>query len=107
MADLPTVNPFRDLYDAAVRYSAVKITCCRCRHVTIVGTQALWYHFHRKGWRDDFREVQRRCVCLVCWMSSGERVRTPDLEFVNAEPTETRFPNPPEITWMQEKRRRR
>jgi hypothetical protein len=34
-------------------------------------------------------------------------VRTLDLEFVHAEPTDTRFPEPPHISWMQEKRRRR
>lgn len=107
MADLPSANPFRDLYDAAVRYSAIKLTCCRCRHVTIVSSQALWWHFHRKGWRDDFREVQRRCICLVCWLQCGEKVRTPDLELVNAAPTETRFSKPPEFTWKHEQRRRR
>lgn len=73
----------------------------------IFSTHALWYHFDRKGWRDDFRQVQRRCVCLVCWFHHREKVRNPDLEFVNEPPTDTRFPTPPEFTWKQEQRRRR
>jgi len=107
MPDFPTVNPFRDLYDAAVRYPSIKLTCCRCRHTAIFSTHALWYHFDQKGWRDDFRQVQRRCVCLVCWFHGGEKVRNPDLEFVNEPPTDARFPTPPEFAWMQERRRRR
>ena len=107
MRDLPTVNPFRDLYDAAIRYGAIRLTCRRCRHQTIVSALALWYHYHKKGWADRFREVQRRSICMVCWYERQEKVRMPDMEFGDWEPTDTRFPLPSEFEWKAEQRRRR
>lgn len=107
MTELPSVNPFRDLYDAAVRYASIKLTCCRCGHITIVSTHALWYHYSQKGWADTFKQVQRRSVCLVCWYHRGEKVRNPDLEFGSWESTDTRFPMPSEFEWKAEQRRRR
>lgn len=107
MNDPPSVNPFLDLYDAAVRYRAIKLTCRRCGHAAIVSTHALWYYYARKGWSDAFRQVQRRSICMVCWYERGEKVTRPDMEFGDWEPTDTRFPMPSEFEWKAEVRRRR
>jgi hypothetical protein len=107
MADLPTAYPLRDLYDAAVRHKAIKLTCRRCRRVTIFDGHALWWLFHRNGWQDRFAQVQRRCLCLMCLHRLGEKVRNPDLEPVDEAPTDTSLPLPSEFEWKREQRRRR
>ena len=107
MPDLPTAYPLRDLFDAAVRHKTVKLTCARCRHVTFFSSSALWYLFHRHGWQDRFGDVQKRCICLICLHRLGMKVRFPELELVDEPPTETRLPEPSEIEWKRELRRRR
>lgn len=107
MADLPSAYPLRDLFDAAVRHKAIKLTCLKCRHASVFDSHALWWLFHQRGWHDRFHEVQRRCVCTVCWYRDGLRVRHPTLELVNEPPTEARLPLPPELEWKRELRRRR
>jgi ribosomal protein L37E len=107
VSEVSSVNPFRDLYDAAVRYASIKFTCRRCGHATIVSTHALWYLYAKKGWADRFKQVQRRSICMVCWFERGEKVRNPDMEFGHWEPTDTRFPMPSEFEWKAEMRRRR
>jgi hypothetical protein len=44
---------------------------------------------------------------MVCWYERGEKVRMPDMEFGDWEPTDTRFPMPSEFEWKAERRRRR
>ncbi len=107
MPDLPTAYPLRDLFDAAVRHKNVKLTCGQCRHVTLFSGSALWYLFHRNGWQDRFHEVQKRCICLICLHRRGMKVRFPELELVDEMPSETRLPEPSEIEWKRELRRRR
>jgi hypothetical protein len=106
MPDLPTVYPLRDLFDAAVRHSAVKLTCRRCRRVAILSSHALWWRFHRKGWADRFADVRKRCLCLLCLHRHGLEVRNPDLELVDEPPTAS-LPMPSELDWKRELRRRR
>ncbi len=105
--DLPSAYPLRDLFDAAVRHRGIKLTCRRCGHEKIFNAHALWWHFHKKGWKDRFHEVERRCVCTVCWYRGGHRVRHPDLELVEEVPCDARLPMPPELEWKRECRRRR
>ena len=105
MRDL--VNPIRDLFDAAVRQPSIKLTCRRCGHTATLSAHALWYLFRKKGWQDELRAVQKRCVCTVCFMQGRRKVYGPDLELVDAEPTESRFPMPSEFEWKAELRRRR
>ena len=107
MPDLPTAYPLRDLFDAAVRYASIKLTCRTCGHVTIFSAPALWWLFERKGWQDRFGDVRKRMVCLLCLHERGLKIRYPDLEMVDDPPTETRLPMPSEIEWKREVRRRR
>jgi hypothetical protein len=103
MADL---HPFRDLYDAAIRHSAVRVVCDHCRHTAIFQTAALWRHFNRNGWNDRFEHVQRRLFCLLCWHRSRVK-RRPSMTFCDDPPTDTRFPMPEKHEWAHEARRRR
>ena len=107
MPDLPTAYPLEDLFDAAVRQRRVRLTCAKCRHVTVFDAVALWWLFERKGWQDRFKDVRKRCVCLLCLHERGLKIRYPELELVGDPPTETRLPLPSEIEWKRELRRRR
>ena len=107
MPDLPTAYPLRDLFDAAVRHGGVRLTCRACRHSAVLDSHALWWLFHRNGWADRFRDVRKRCVCLMCLHRRGEKVRMPDLELVDEPPTDTSLPMPAELDWKRELRRRR
>lgn len=107
MADLPTAYPLRDLFDAAVRQRSVRLSCRRCAHVRIFSSHALWWLFHRRGWADRFRDVQRRAVCTICLVHTGEKVRDPELELVEEPATGAPLPMPSELDWKRELRRRR
>lgn len=107
MPDLPTAYPLRDLWDAAVRHKTIRLTCPRCRHVATLSASSLWYLFHRKGWRDWFADVRRRCVCLNCLQGRGLKIRNARLELVDDPPTGQLLPEPPEPEWKREMRRRR
>lgn len=107
VAELPSAYPLRDLFDAAVRHYAIKLTCIKCQRVTIYNPHALWWLFHRHGWADRFRDVQRRCVCVMCLHRRGIKVRYPKLDLVSEEPTDTSLPMPTELDWKRELRRRR
>jgi hypothetical protein len=73
----------------------------------MLSASSLWYLFHRKGWRDRFEDVRRRCVCLICLRRRGLKIRNARLELVDEPPTATRLPEPPEPEWKREMRRRR
>lgn len=107
MADIASPNPLRDLFDAAARHRAIKLTCRRCGHVRIFDPHALWWLFKRKGWNDRLSEIQARCWCYPCWRKTGDRVRRPRLELVTDAPTGAPLPMPEERHWKQEMRRRR
>ncbi len=107
MADLPTAYPLRDLFDAAVRGRAIRLTCSKCGHGSVVSSHALWWFFQRKGWVDTLREVRRRCLCIMCLHRHGLKVRDPELELVDDAPTDNSLPMPSELDWKREVRRRR
>ena len=107
VADPPTVYPLRDLFDAAFRHRNVRLTCAKCGHGAVFSSQALWWLFHRKGWVDNFREVRRRCLCIMCLHRRGEKVRNPEFQLVDEAPTDTGLPVPSELDWKREIRRRR
>jgi hypothetical protein len=107
MSDLPTAYPLRDLFDVAVRSRSVRLTCARCGHGNVFSSHALWWLFRRKGWVDSLREVRRRCLCIMCLHRRGLKVRDPELEPVDDEPTDTSLPMPSELDWKREVRRRR
>ena len=103
MGDL---HPFRDLYDAAIRHSAVRVVCERCRHTIVFRTAALWRLFSRNGWNDRFEHVQKRLYCGPCRDRTGVK-RRPSLIFCDDPPTDTRLPMPSKQEWGHEARRRR
>ncbi|HEX8261806.1 MAG TPA: hypothetical protein VF547_02915 [Allosphingosinicella sp.] len=107
MPDLPSAYPLQDLFDAAVRGRSVRLTCRECRHSNVFSSHALWWLFHRKGWRDGFADVRRRCVCLLCLHRRRRKVRNPELELGADPPTDATLPLPPEMDWKRELRRRR
>lgn len=107
MRELPTAYPLRDLFDAAVRHRAVRLTCPRCGHVAIFASPALWWLFERNGWPDKFHEVERRCFCRPCHARNGGTVQRPRLDLVDQPPTETGLPSPSALDWKRELRRRR
>lgn len=107
MADLPSAYPLRDLFDAAVRRPGIRLTCRKCRHSAVFSSHALWWLFHRKGWRDRFDDVRKRCICLMCLHRDGIKMRNPELEIVHEEPTDTSLAAPSELDWKRELRRRR
>lgn len=100
------LHPFRDLYDAAIRHSAARLVCGRCRHEAVFRLAALWWHFNRNGWDDRFEPVRRRLFCLPCWYHRGVKQR-PALSFCDDPPTDKRLPMPSEGDWKREARRRR
>ena len=101
MADLPSPFPLRDLFDAAVRHRRIRLTCPRCRHSGVFDAAALWWLFERRGWRDRFEQVRRRCVCSACWRDRGEKVR-PGLELVDGVAVDRVLPLPAETDWKRE-----
>jgi hypothetical protein len=107
MADLPSAYPLQDLFDAAVRARSVRLTCRECRHSAVLSSHALWWLFHKKGWRDTLADVRRRCICLLCLHRRRLKVREPELELVDEAPTETGLPMPSEMDWKRELHRRR
>jgi hypothetical protein len=107
MPDLPSAYPLRDLFDAAVRGRAVRLTCAKCRHAAVFSSRALWWLFHRKGWVDTFPEVRRRSLCIMCLHRQGMKVRNPEFELVDEAPTDASLPSPSELDWKRELRRRR
>ena len=107
MPDLPSAYPLRDLFDAAVRVRGVRLTCRSCRHSAVLSTHALWWLFHRKGWRDTLADLRRRCVCLLCLHRRRLKVREPELELVDERPTDEGLPMPSEMDWKRELHRRR
>ena len=106
-ADVGDLLPFRDLYDAAIRHSSVRIKCQRCPRVVIVQTAALWRLFNRNGWNDRFEHVRRRLYCRFCWYHGGGAKIRPTIEFCDDPPTDTKLPMPSKQEWGHEARRRR
>ena len=106
MPDLPSAYPLRDLFDAALRYSAVRLSCPRCRHAQVFSAAALWWLFHRKGWNDRFPNVRRRYFCRACLAQHGVKIHA-ELGFVDEAPTDDSLPMPSELDWKRERRRRR
>jgi hypothetical protein len=105
MPELPSAYPLRDLFDAAIRYSAVRLTCPRCGHAQVYRAAALWWLFQRKGWNDRFPNVRRRYYCRPCCDRHGEKTHA-NIALVNEAPTDDRLPMPSELDWKRERRRR-
>lgn len=107
MADLPTAYPLRDLFDAAARGRNVRLSCTACGHVATLSGMALWWLFQRRGWLDQFKDVQQRSVCTACWRRHRRKVGNPVLTLVETAVTDAKWPLPSEMEWKKEVRRRR
>jgi hypothetical protein len=99
MRDL--VNPVRDLFDAAVRHYALKLTCRGCRRQRIFPTAAVWWRFKTRGLADWITDVPKRFRCKDCGR------RAPSLELVKEEANDSSLPFPSDRDWKRELRRRR
>lgn len=99
--------PLRNLFDAAVRQYAIKLTCWACQHITIRHAHALWWHFERKGWPNSFKELRKRCVCVPCRKERNQIIRNPRLELVHEEVAVEPLPLPSQDEWKRALRRHR
>jgi len=96
-----SVNPVRDLFDAAAHGYSILLTCRGCRRTRIFHAAAVWHHFRRRNFPDHLRDVPRRFRCRVC-----DR-RAPALELVHESPDDASLPLPTALEWKRELRRRR
>ena len=55
-----------DLFEAAAWHYAVVATCRKCGSVAVFDPHALWWHFERKHWDNNFPNVGRRMKCKIC-----------------------------------------
>ena len=95
------VNPVRDLFDATVRHYSRKFTCRGCRRQRVFPAASVWWYFHRRGIPDWLRDVPGKFRCTNCGR------RSPAMELVHEEATDTGLPLPSERAWKEELRRRR
>jgi len=96
-----SANPVRDLFDATAQHYALKLKCRGCGRARVFHAAAVWHHFRRKGWSEWLRDVPKKFRCRAC-----DR-RTPEMDLVHEEPTDTTLPLPGETIWKHELRRRR
>ena len=96
-----SANPVRQLFDAAAHGYTLRLACRGCRRSAMFSAHAVWWHFRRKGWPEWLRDVPRRFRCRDCGR------RSPSLELVRAEPTDTSLPLPGKYDWKRELSRRR
>ncbi|WP_461159271.1 hypothetical protein [Sphingobium sp. TomMM35A] len=69
------------LFEAAAWRYAVKVGC-GCGHFAAFQPHGIWWHFHRKGWPDDFRSARSRMWCCVCRQYTGKKVRPRRLDAI-------------------------
>ena len=93
--------PLRNLWDAAVRGYAIRLTCRRCRHVRTFHAVALWWLFERKGWANSFNEVRRRTICAACRDTRRQTIRHPKFELVHEEIDGDPLPLPSQQDWKR------
>ena len=55
-----------NLFEAAAWHYAVVATCRKCGSVAVFDPHALWYHFERRTWDNNFASVGRRMKCKTC-----------------------------------------
>ena len=96
-----SVNPIRELFDAAAHGYAIKLACAGCRRERIFHAAAIWWHFRRKGFSERLRDIPRRFRCRSC-----DR-RDPVMDLVRDAPTDTSLRLPPDQEWKRELSRRR
>ena len=83
------------LFEVAAHQRTLKASCPTCGHEGIFSGHALWWLFHRKGWRDHLDYVRERLKCTRC----GRRcVR---ITIGREPPTITSLPMPDEGAWKQ------
>jgi hypothetical protein len=91
-----SVNPLREIFDAAAKAYSVKLTCRSCRRERILSAAAIWRRFRRKGYSELLREIPAKFRCRVC-----DR-REPVMDLVHEEPNDTSLPLPTDQEWKRE-----
>ena len=96
-----SVNPVRELFDAAAQGYTLKLLCRDCGRAQVFHAAAVWRHFQRKSWSPWLRDVGQHFRCRRCGR------RGPRLELSHDEPTDTHLPLPDIYAWKRELSRRR
>lgn len=107
MDTIVSPNPLRDLFDAAVRHSCIRLSCRTCGHTRIFDPHGLWWLFQQRGWTSSLQDVPKRFWCSQCALTSRRKTKYPRLELVSDDPTGTPLPMPPMDVWKKTLRRRR
>ncbi|MFB0875479.1 MULTISPECIES: hypothetical protein [unclassified Sphingobium] len=79
---------------------------CRCHHHAIFHPCGLWWHFDKRGWSDDFRDITARFYCRKCHAKSGQRIRPSLVQPSQTMPT-ILLPMPDEREWKRAIARKR
>lgn len=85
----------RDIFEAAARQWAVRVTCRSCQHSLIFDPHELWWHFEQKGWDQNFQRCGERFRCSVC------RRRSPNFELTRNPPVKNRLAMPSTHEWKR------
>src|SRR5688572_29425277 len=91
-----SVNPIRELFDAAAHGYAIRLVCRGCRRGRIFHAAAIWWHFRRKGLSELLRDVPGRFRCREC-----DR-RDPVMDLVREEPNDVSLRLPANHEWKRE-----
>jgi hypothetical protein len=89
-----------DLFEAAVWFASLKVSCSRCANLALFETAGLWWHFHGKHWDDSLRGARLRFYCSRCVVAVAARVHPAPLQPVSAKPTKL-LPPPPDREWKR------
>jgi hypothetical protein len=87
------------LFECVMRRQAVRVAC-RCGHFNHFDPAGLWWHFHRKGWQDEFRDARERFYCRPCRIRHGSLIRPVSIEPCADWPV-VALPVPDERTWKR------
>lgn len=85
----------RDVFEAAARQHAVKVTCWNCKRTKVFDPHALWWLFERKGWNQSFKMIAERFRCQGC------KRRGAAIELVREQPTGAQPVMPDQFEWKR------
>ncbi|SEI68961.1 hypothetical protein SAMN05518849_101566 [Sphingobium sp. AP50] len=87
------------LFECLTWKQAVRVAC-QCGHFNHFDPAGLWWHFHRKGWSDEFRDAREHFYCRPCRIAGGVLVRPVSIEPCIHWPIVT-LPVPGEREWKR------
>ena len=95
------------IFQTAAAHDCVKVWCSRCPNAVVFEPAGLWWHFHTRGWNDEFRHAREQFWCMRCAIGGLSRIRPRLLEAVREQATRAILPEPPAREWKREMRRYR